>query len=442
MAEKKVSASRDKKNSKSPILESLNVLFYLSKIFGMVPYSYSDFVTKKQFKVSQLGNIFCVLSCIGFIILYHLLMSITMLVKDPENSIGTLTTVIGIFIIYMEPLMMAIDAVACIINQKRFITIFDRLRDIDDKLEKENVMLNYRVITKYSVILVFIFLIGELALGVFKLVVFKTEFFSFSSLLWLASSVPLFANGLAKTWFLVFILLVQQRLRAINDYLNETKKIFFERKIRHFNANGSNLKKDNLFIENIGYLEKEIFSTRNMKIKSDNAWNWVGNSIVTNKVNDINIFAPKSRAFVDVAPLDVRDKGEDSQFEFDWLLLKLSIFILAFSLSFIHVIMLAAGKKSMMMESFYLNDHDSLIGDKMDKKLINLCRAHDEICEIAKQVNQMFSFQMLITMAYGFMSITAQFYFFYCGLMDQVLIKSICFACVCYSSLVWLIELI
>lgn len=74
----------------------------------------------------------------------------------------------------------------------------------------------------------------------------------------------------------------------------------------------------------------------------------------------------------------------------------------------------------MMMDNFQSNDHDFLINDKMDKKLINLCRAHDEICEIAKQVNRMFSFQMLITMAYGFMSITAQFYFLYCGLLDQV----------------------
>lgn len=72
------------------------------------------------------------------------------------------------------------------------------------------------------------------------------------------------------------------------------------------------------------------------------------------------------------------------------------------------------------MENASINDRGFLINDKMDKKLINLCRAHDEICEIAKQVNRMFSFQMLITMAYGFMFITAQFYFLYCGLLKQV----------------------
>lgn len=317
MAEKKVSALRHNKSSQTPILESLSLLFYVSKIFGITPYSFSDFVTKKQFKLSQLGNIFCVLSCIHYIIEYHFVTSSTMLVKDSEASIGTLTTVIGLFIIYMEPLMMSIDVLASIINQKRFVTVFDRLRDIDDKLGKENVLLNYRVITKYSIIFVSIAVVGELTLALLNLFFFNTQFFSLTSLWWIASCIPLFANGLARTWFLILILLVQQRLRTINDYLNDIKKIFFEKKVRHVTAFGSNLKKDNLFIENIGYLEKEIFSTRSMKIKSDNAWNWVGNSIMTNKVNDVNIFAPKLKAFVDVTPYDGRDKGEDSQFEFD-----------------------------------------------------------------------------------------------------------------------------
>lgn len=93
----------------------------------------------------------------------------------------------------------------------------------------------------------------------------------------------------------------------------------------------------------------------------------------------------------------------------------------------------------------FINEKEFIIGDKMDDKLTILCKLHvggfsfcsvlfldlnmifyivfffkDEICEIAKTLNQMFSFQMLIMMAYGFMSVTAQFYFLYCGLMEQV----------------------
>lgn len=61
-----------------------------------------------------------------------------------------------------------------------------------------------------------------------------------------------------------------------------------------------------------------------------------------------------------------------------------------------------------------------IIESKLNKKLTRLCQLHDEICDIGKSINQMFSFQMLILMAYGFMSLTAKFYFVYCGLTQQV----------------------
>lgn len=313
MAEKKSSGSLDKKNSRNPILESLSVLFFISKAFGMTPYSLSDYVSKKQLKLSQLGNIFCVLSCAHYAAQYHFLSASTMLAKDPDNSIAALTMFIGVFIIYMEPGMMAIDMLACLINQKSLMTIFERLKEIDDKLNKENILLNYRDIKKYSIIFIGIAFVGEITLGIFNLIVFQEEFFSYTSAWWFLRCAPLFCNAVAKTWFLILILLVQQRLQAINDYLNDTKKIFFERKIRHVSTVGSNLKKDNLFIENIGFLEKEICSTRNMRIKSDKAWNWVGNSIVTNKVNNFDVFAPKLKAFVDVVPYKPSNrKGEIS----------------------------------------------------------------------------------------------------------------------------------
>ena len=310
MAEKKPPSSSGKKPPINPIMESLSFLFIVSKILGMIPYSFSDYITKKQFKLSQFGNIFCVLSCIHYAIHYHILTDATMMAKDAESSIGTLTMVIGVFIIYMEPLMMAIDVIASLINQKSLMTIFERLGEVDDKLFKENILLNYGVVKKYSIIFLTIAFIGEGSLGLFNLIVFSDNFFSWHSLWWLIGCIPLFNNWIAKTWFLLLILLVQQRLRAINNYLNDTKNVFLERKKRHGNALGLNFKKDNLFMENIGYLEKEIFSTRNMKIKSDNARNWVGSSIMTNKVNDVNIFAPKSKEIISVSPYDPNRKGE------------------------------------------------------------------------------------------------------------------------------------
>lgn len=289
-----------KKTSRNPILESLNFLFYVSKVFGMIPYSMRDYITKKQFKLSQFGNIFSVLSCIHYLIHYHLVTESTMLGTDPDNPIGALTLVIGLFIIYMEPFMMAIDVVASLINQNGLITIFDRLRDIDDKLAKENISLNYKIIGKYSIIFMIIAFVGELTLALFNLYDFHEKVISFHSLWFLISSVPLFTNSVAKVWFLILILLVQQRLQAINVYLNDIKKSFFEKKMRHVNAIGSTSKKDNLFLENIGYLEREIFSTRNMKIKSDN-WVWASG---TNRVNDLNQFATKTGGIINVVPYE------------------------------------------------------------------------------------------------------------------------------------------
>lgn len=202
---------------------------------------------------------------------------------------------------------------ACLINQNSLITIFERLREIDDKLGQENILLNHQDIKKYSIIVIAIAFLGELSLCFFNLLLFQESFFSLASAWWILCCVPLFCNAVAKTWFIILILLVQQRLRAINDYLNETKEIFFERKVRRASDSESDQKKDNLFIENIGYLEKEICSTRNMKIISDNAWNWVGNSIVTSNVNNIAGLAPKSKAFIDVAPYKLPSrKGEIS----------------------------------------------------------------------------------------------------------------------------------
>lgn len=69
------------------------------------------------------------------------------------------------------------------------------------------------------------------------------------------------------------------------------------------------------------------------------------------------------------------------------------------------------------------NDAHTIVGDKLDKKLITLTQLHFEIAEIAKTVNEMFSFQMLVLMAYGFMAITARIYFVYTGLAGQVILN-------------------
>jgi gustatory receptor len=252
--------AEERKSLKSPILDSLGCLFYVSKAFGAVPYSLSDFVTKRQLQLSSFGSIFCMLSAVAYIVSYHILMTDTMVEKDSDNKIGTLTAVIGIFIIYLEPLMMAIDIVAALVNQQALIEVFDRLHVIDEKLERENVYLNYRAIKRTSIILIVIFFFGEMSIGLVTVFLFEEDITMLETIWWFASCIPLFVNTLAKTWFLVLILLVQQRLRAINGHLDDIKRSFLERKLHHVDR--KTLRRDNLFIDSVGYLGREIYSIR------------------------------------------------------------------------------------------------------------------------------------------------------------------------------------
>lgn len=58
----------------------------------------------------------------------------------------------------------------------------------------------------------------------------------------------------------------------------------------------------------------------------------------------------------------------------------------------------------------------------MDKKIKTLCKIHDDICGIARRINRLFGFQMLLLIAYGFIAITARIYFMYCSLVGQVIL--------------------
>lgn len=63
----------EKKRVKQSILGCVDYLFYVSKVFGMITYSFNDYKTKQRFKLSQFGNVWCLLSCINYIIQYHIL---------------------------------------------------------------------------------------------------------------------------------------------------------------------------------------------------------------------------------------------------------------------------------------------------------------------------------------------------------------------------------
>jgi hypothetical protein len=302
----------EKKKTTVAILDSLNYLFYVSKFFGVVPYSLTDYITKKRLKLSLVGCIWCLFCCVHFIGHHYAITSMTILYQDSQKSIGMLTYVIGLLVVYLSPVMMAIDIFASLFNQKVFITVFDRLMDLDEKLMRENISINFKVITKYSIIFLVINFVTEFFLTILNLFVFDEEI-SWYSIWFLTTAIPHCVNGIARIWFLILILLVQQRLRSINAYLEDAKNFFQEKKNKRVNnPNYVDLKKDNIFIENVGFLEKEIFTTKNLTFKNllvgGNEAKWVvEQSTKGNNFGDISHLRPTNQKFIKVMPHDANN---------------------------------------------------------------------------------------------------------------------------------------
>lgn len=284
--------------------------------------------------------------------------------------IGTLTTIIGIFILYMEPIMLALDMIATLINQRHLIRCIQRLESIDSKLSTENITINYNSLQRLSICLIIIIFCRMLLMILFGYFVFELNVFQ----LW-CMYVPIFVSILSKVWFVLIVSNIRKKFEAINSHLDEmgdslkaTKENGLPSQISHFNND------DELCLEDVAsdyvtdFLRKEIVSkpkSRFMQISTKSTK--PKDSSLGGKLIDVNLSRNPRGTF----PLST-------------------------------------------------NTGPSIIGDKYDKRLINLCFVHDEICEVASIANYMFSFQMLMLMAYGFLGITAQLYFVYCSLAGQV----------------------
>lgn len=56
----------------------------------------------------------------------------------------------------------------------------------------------------------------------------------------------------------------------------------------------------------------------------------------------------------------------------------------------------------------------------VQERFISLCQLHDSTCRIAKLLNELWSYPILILMAFGFVNVTSQLYFVYCATQIDV----------------------
>uniref|UniRef100_A0A182W2J4 Gustatory receptor n=1 Tax=Anopheles minimus TaxID=112268 RepID=A0A182W2J4_9DIPT len=344
------------------LLDSQSVLFYISSIFGVIPYSLWAFAKRTVLQLSILGNIWVICSLIVYTALYHV--ATTNYVKDDWGTQKTLTNAIGIFIIYMEPLMMATDMVAAMINQKQLTQCFERIARIDSHLAADGILLNNDRLRRTTIVLLLLMLIFETIITVYSFVVFEEEF-TFWSMIWFITTIPTALNSVCRIWYVMLVLAIRQRFNAMNAHMNA-----IAHGILHYKDQFVGDQDPDITEIPLDYLEKEIFT------------------VYTQRRKQLAATPPKKpiTKIIAVKPYE--------------------------------------GKQAVRLGSAreYLPSDLRVrvrIEQRLDNKLILICRTHDELCEVGKVVNRMYSVQMLVAMAHGFVSITAEFYFLYCSLTRQ-----------------------
>lgn len=180
---------------------------------------------------------------------------------------GSLTKIIGISLLYFDPLMLAVDVTAFVINRHVLANCLHRMERIDDKLLLENISINYQRLRRLSAILIGVVTLLEVFTTVLNFFVFRdddNELLS-QTLWWLISLLPIYFSSLAKIWFIVLVYNVRQKFSAINGHLERQQKLIADAKGKHavddVRWNGDEEPSDG------GYLRKEIFGVTVSKLK-------------------------------------------------------------------------------------------------------------------------------------------------------------------------------
>lgn len=299
---------------------------------------------------------------------------------------------------------MLVDIASMIYHQKKFMLCVERLESIDEQLYKCRIFLDYNHLKRLTNILLGV-VIGQ----VFFMGGVSYLTFEINSFWWYGVYIPLFVNAFAKLWFVIFVEGIRQRFIAINSHLDDLAVIFGDKRnaaseidIRRSHQalwrRGANLRREN-DVSHAGTGSRESspnsyqfipkqFVNKIIKAAADRSFSR------NNKIHFIKPARPGGGIEISTSPWTPPDAEP--------------------------VLAKTHYSRSNSVASHTPIQTVAIVDNKLDGKLSTLCYLHDGICEVGKLVNQTFTVQMLILMAYGFLAITAQLYFVYCGLVGQV----------------------
>lgn len=296
--------------------------------------------------------------------------------------------------------MMAVDMLATLINQRHLVRCFKNLERIDDKLAIEGVEINYKPLERMSLVLIMVTIFRNILMILFGYFAFQSNLFRLCTIY-----VPICVSVLSKIYFVLIVCNIRMKFDAINLYLDE-------------------------LANSLSALNQNHQRTMNVGVGSDSA---TGYDTTKSRSRSTNVNRQSTEQPVaDFLPNEIYVKPRPKVFH----ILPAKNSAKPFdSREFIGSGVSGGGNNDELPSiTRFVNDQIQfpanefppvrngaiIIGDRFDKRLNNLCYLHDEICEIVSIANYMFSFQMLMLMAYGFLNITSQLYFVYCNLANQV----------------------
>lgn len=286
---------------------------------------------------------------------------------------------------------MLVDIIAMIVHQKVFKLCIGQIEKVDEQLQNCHISIEYDHIQQLMLLLIVI-VFGQVAGMAF--VSYLT--FEINSVWWFGIYIPLIVNTLAKMWFIAFVEGVRQRFVAINTYLYDLQTLILNEKSnpmaneeakekhRQLWRRGANQRTDNNdhAMGNFGHSSRRQLD------------DYVSKHFVKKLIDAASDRSRNRIHFIKPANLEVDMSSTDfnpTNSNYDDSVGRPS-----------HV------RSTLPVPSSSAQTSSSCqiaatVDDKLDRKLSTLCFLHDDICEIGKLINQMFSFQMLILMSYGFM---------------------------------------
>ncbi|XP_065365436.1 gustatory receptor for bitter taste 66a-like [Calliphora vicina] len=348
-----------------PLLESFAVLFYLCKILGISSQDWEEFRKYKHLKRSAGGEGLVIIGTIILFINFNLMVAVFQS-KSYLVEKDLLSLTIGLGLTYFSLAIFLADRVTGLWKQKCFINIFSDLEEIDEDFKDLNISFNNNYI-KYRL------WVAIVMTTAFEVLTFTVSFILFvdnvnwTAWLWIYVNIPTFLNTLDKLWYLGLLTAIKKRFEAINNAFNE-EALKLERKRQ---------KEKEFKLSKKIKKEKKImkYTFKNQIRPVTKNFHAVFGDVVRNPQIFANSFDDPIPA---ISPPRLSSTSSDS------------------------------------------STYNAPVYTSLEERFVKLCQLHDTLCNVGKQLNEVYAFPILMLMGYGFFIVTAQLYFFYCSQVDQV----------------------